>query len=114
MPIVWVPKSGGLDTQFVTLVKKLRASRDNTGQDITRGPRSTPSATAETGDRATATVCLGIQIDDSGYVKGRSRAEAFNDTSRGDPDADYERMDFWALLESAGCRTREGSPCWRA
>ena len=75
MPIVSGSKSGGLDTQFVTLVKQLREPLAKHGFKIYNGTALDTICYMETGDRATATVQLGIQIDDSGYREGRSRAE---------------------------------------
>ena len=77
MPIVSGSKSGGLDTQFVTLVKQLREPLVKHGFGMYKGTALDTICYMATGDRATATVQLGIQIDDSGYKKvalGRRRS----------------------------------------
>lgn len=97
MPIVSGSKSGGLDAQFVTLVKQLREPLTKYGFGMYKGTALDTIAYMETGDRATAKVQLGIQIDDSGYKKVALGAKAkFNDyKSKMISECGYQRLDFW-------------------
>jgi len=95
--IVSGSKSGLLDSRFVTLVKQLREPLVRYGFGMYKGTALDTIAMMETGDRETATVQLGMQIDDSGYKKLPIGAKAkFNDyKTKVIAECGYQRLDFW-------------------
>lgn len=97
MPIVSVPKSGNLDQKFVTLVKQLREPLHKLGFGMYRGTALDTLAYMETGDRSTAIVQQGVDIDDSGYRMVALGKEATFDDYKAKviSECGYQRMDFW-------------------
>jgi hypothetical protein len=80
--IVSGSKSGLLDSRFVTLVKQLREPLVKYGFGMYKGTALDTIAMMETGDRETATVQLGMQIDDSGIRSCRSAPKPSLTTTR--------------------------------
>lgn len=97
MPIVSGSKSGLLDDKFVTLVKQLREPLHKHGFGLYKGTAVDTVAYMETGDRDTAVVQQGIQIDDSGYrMMALGQKAKFNDyKAKVIAECGYQRMDFW-------------------